>query len=66
MEKVYDKSLAFAKWFLIVLFALMVAFQLTGCNTVRGAANLVKGFGTDVEEWADGIQNQLAKNNPSE
>ena len=68
MEKVYDKSLAFLKWVLIVLFALMVAFQLTGCNTmagtsrlIRGAADLVGGIATDVEIMALGTQKELSE-----
>jgi predicted small secreted protein len=60
-SKYVDPGAAALKWSLFVIFALMCAISLTGCNTVRGVAGFVKGVATDIEAAADGIQHQMAE-----
>ncbi len=60
-RKFDDPSSVILKWCLIVVFALLVAISLGGCNTMRGLGGLVKGIGADVEEAANGIQHQMAE-----
>ena len=46
---------------LTLLTILVGVITLGGCNTVRGAAQLVAGVATDIEAAADGIQHQMAE-----
>jgi predicted small secreted protein len=62
-SKYVDPGAAALKWSLFVIFALMCAISLTGCNTVRGVASAVKGMAMDIEAAADGIQHQMAETN---
>ena len=49
------------KWTIIAVVGFAFALSMTGCNTVRGVAGLVKGVATDIEEAANGIQHQMAE-----
>jgi predicted small secreted protein len=62
-DKYVDFGAAAFKWCCIVIFALMCAISLQGCNTVRGVASAVKGVAMDIEAAADGIQHQMAETN---
>ena len=46
---------------LTMLTLLVSLITLSGCNTVRGAAQLVAGVAQDLEAAADGIQHQMAE-----
>ena len=41
----------------LILLALLAAFALSGCNTVRGVGQDVKKAGEVVEETAEDAQN---------
>jgi predicted small secreted protein len=62
-DKYVDFGAAAFKWCCIVIFALMCAISLQGCNTVRGLGQAVKGLGDDIAAVADGIQDQMAETN---
>ena len=48
------RNLGFAIWFCIFV---IIGFSLGGCNTV-------KGFGMDMHDIADGIQQKMGKQSP--
>jgi len=60
-DKYVDFGAAAFKWSLIVIFALLCAISLQGCNTFAGGAKFVKGVGDDIEALARGTQAWLAK-----
>ncbi len=47
------------KWTLVTIVALIAAFTLTGCNTV-------KGFGKDLTSVAQGIQDEMGTDSSSD
>jgi predicted small secreted protein len=54
-EKEKEKRMkdSFFKWGLIIILALIVAFVLTGCNTMAG-------LGKDISAAAKGIQDRIS------
>lgn len=61
MKQGNDNSTMFLGWLVLAILAFVMAASMTGCNTVRGVAQAVKGVAMDIEEAANGIQHQMAE-----